>query len=320
MMDKDNNPLHVSSKRQKRVANLKKIIILLFVSMLITPIILCIVLFHEIKLLNVQVESLQSAVEELIVSEEEKKLETAIDSEVIAAGLDQTTQDTKEIKLDEESQETIYEGYRKVYLTFDDGPSVYTEEILEILKDYNVKATFFVLGKTGEENEALYKKIVEEGHSIGLHSYSHQYDVIYSSLDEYQKDLIRLEEYVFDITGVQSKLVRFPGGSSNTVSDVPMQVFIDFLSENDYTYFDWNISSGDAATKVLTAEEIVDNATENLESMQQAVILLHDSGNRATTVEALPVLVEKILGMEHTVLLPITDQTIPIQHIKSKEE
>lgn len=320
MMDKDNNPLHVSSKRQKRVANLKKIIILLFVSMLITPIILCIVLFHEIKLLNVQVESLQSAVEELIVSAEEKKLETAIDSEVIAAGLDQTTQDTKEIKLDEESQETIYEGYRKVYLTFDDGPSVYTEEILEILKDYNVKATFFVLGKTGEENEALYKKIVEEGHSIGLHSYSHQYDVIYSSLDEYQKDLIRLEEYVFDITGVQSKLVRFPGGSSNTVSDVPMQVFIDFLSENDYTYFDWNISSGDAATKVLTAEEIVDNATENLESMQQAVILLHDSGNRATTVEALPVLVEKILGMEHTVLLPITDQTIPIQHIKSKEE
>lgn len=320
MMDKDNNPLHVSSKRQKRVANLKKIIILLFVSMLITPIILCIVLFHEIKLLNVQVESLQSAVEELIVSAEEKKLETAIDSEVIAAGLDQTTQDTREIKLDEESQETIYEGYRKVYLTFDDGPSVYTEEILEILKDYNVKATFFVLGKTGEENEALYKKIVEEGHSIGLHSYSHQYDVIYSSLDEYQKDLIRLEEYVFDITGVQSKLVRFPGGSSNTVSNVPMQVFIDFLSENDYTYFDWNISSGDAATKVLTAEEIVDNATENLESMQQAVILLHDSGNRATTVEALPVLVEKILGMEHTVLLPITDQTIPIQHIKSKEE
>ena len=320
MMDKDNNPLHVSSKRQKRVANLKKIIILLFVSMLITPIILCIVLFHEIKLLNVQVESLQSAVEELIVSAEEKKLETAIDSEVIAAGLDQTTQDTKEIKLDEESQETIYEGYRKVYLTFDDGPSVYTEEILEILKDYNVKATFFVLGKTGEENEALYKKIVEEGHSIGLHSYSHQYDVIYSSLDEYQKDLIRLEEYVFDITGVQSKLVRFPGGSSNTVSNVPMQVFIDFLSENDYTYFDWNISSGDAATKGLTAEEIVDNATENLESMQQAVILLHDSGNRATTVEALPVLVEKILGMEHTVLLPITDQTIPIQHIKSKEE
>ena len=320
MMDKDNNPLHVSSKRQKRVANLKKIIILLFVSMLITPIILCIVLFHEIKLLNVQVESLQSAVEELIVSAEEKKLETAIDSEVIAAGLDQTTQDTKEIKLDEESQETIYEGYRKVYLTFDDGPSVYTEEILEILKDYNVKATFFVLGKTGEENEALYKKIVEEGHSIGLHSYSHQYDVIYSSLDEYQKDLIRLEEYVFDITGVQSKLVRFPGGSSNTVSDVPMQVFIDFLSENDYTYFDWNISSGDAATKGLTAEEIVDNATENLESMQQAVILLHDSGNRATTVEALPVLIEKILGMEHTVLLPITDQTIPIQHIKSKEE
>lgn len=320
MMDKDNNPLHVSSKRQKRVANLKKIIILLFVSMLITPIILCIVLFHEIKLLNVQVESLQSAVEELIVSAEEKKLETAIDSEVIAAGLDQTTQDTKEIKLDEESQETIYEGYRKVYLTFDDGPSVYTEEILEILKDYNVKATFFVLGKTGEENEALYKKIVEEGHSIGLHSYSHQYDVIYSSLDEYQKDLIRLEEYVFDITGVQSKLVRFPGGSSNTVSNVPMQVFIDFLSENDYTYFDWNISSGDAATKGLTAEEIVDNATENLESMQQAVILLHDSGNRATTVEALPVLIEKILGMEHTVLLPITDQTIPIQHIKSKEE
>lgn len=64
----------------------------------------------------------------------------------------------------------------------------------------------------------------------------------------------------------------------------------------------------------------MDNATENLESMQQAVILLHDSGNRATTVEALPVLVEKILGMEHTVLLPITDQTIPIQHIKSKEE
>ena len=96
--------------------------------------------------------------------------------------------------------------------------------------------------------------------------------------------------------------------------------FIDFLEKNDYTYFDWNVASGDAALKELSQEEIVKNVTENLNTMQQAVVLLHDAANRITTVEALPVIIEKVLELDRTVFLPITEDTVPVQHLESKEE
>lgn len=321
-MEEQRNLLNITKKRQRRVAIYKKIILIGLFSILLTPIILCYVLFQEVKNLNLQLQSLQAVVEELdmkiTVDNQEAEAETQLLEQNAFSDVEENQ--SKELQIGNNTLEETYDGYRKIYLTFDDGPSKYTDTILDILKEYHVKATFFVLGKTGEENERLYKRIVDEGHTIGLHSYSHQYEEIYASLDGYQQDLLKLEEYIFQITGYHSKIVRFPGGSSNTVSDVPMQVFIDFLEKNDYTYFDWNVASGDAALKELSQEEIVKNVTENLNTMQQAVVLLHDAANRISTVEALPVIIEKVLELDRTVFLPITEDTVPVQHLESKEE
>jgi peptidoglycan-N-acetylglucosamine deacetylase len=323
-MEEQRNLLNITKKRQRRVAIYKRIILIGLFSILLTPIVLCYVLFQEVKNLNQQLKSLQVVVEELdmkiSVDKQQAAEETLLLDKNTFSAVDINENESKELQVGNNSLEHTYAGYRKVYLTFDDGPSKYTDTILDILKEYKVKATFFVLGKTGEENERLYKRIVDEGHTIGLHSYSHQYEEIYASLDGYQFDLLKLEKYIFQITGYHSKIVRFPGGSSNTVSDVPMQVFIDFLEKNDYTYFDWNVASGDAALKELSQEEIVKNVTENLTTMQQAVVLLHDAANRITTVEALPVIIEKVLELDRTVFLPITEDTVPVQHLESKEE
>ena len=121
------------------------------------------------------------------------------------------------------------------------------------------------------------------------------------------------------MSGVTSKLYRFPCGSSNTVTDVDIHVFIDYLKEQNTTYFDWNISSGDAAKISLSAETIVENATRGIESRPVSVILFHDAAGRESTVQALPEIIERIQAMEGTEILPITEETEPVQHVKGDE-
>lgn len=209
------------------------------------------------------------------------------------------------------------EGIRKVYLTFDDGPSTNTNRILDILADYDVKATFFVVGKEEEEYRALYKRIVEEGHTLAMHSYSHRYHEIYQSLESYAADLSKLQEFLYDITGVWCRYCRFPGGSSNKVSRVDMHELIAYLDEQDMYYFDWNVSSGDAANSYISAQDIIRNSTAGLRKFDEAIILLHDASVKNSTVEALPGLIEAIQAMEDTKLVPITDDTERIQHISN---
>lgn len=116
-------------------------------------------------------------------------------------------------------------GIRRVYLTFDDGPSANTDRILDILAQYGVKATFFVVGKEGYTDQ--YRRIVEDGHTLAMHSYSHRYNEVYASLDSYKADLTKLHDYLYELTGEDCRFVRFPGGSSNTVSKVSMWDLID---------------------------------------------------------------------------------------------
>ena len=104
---------------------------------------------------------------------------------------------------------------KKVYLTFDDGPSDHTDEILDILKKNKVRATFFVVGKETEHAKKMYRRIILEGHTLGMHSYSHNYDQIYASVGAFSKDLMKLQKYLYDLTEVKSYIYRFPGGSSN---------------------------------------------------------------------------------------------------------
>lgn len=204
-------------------------------------------------------------------------------------------------------------GIRRVYLTFDDGPSSNTDRILDILAQYGVKATFFVVGKEGYADQ--YRRIVEDGHTLAMHSYSHRYNEVYASLDAYKADLTKLHDYLYELTGEDCRFVRFPGGSSNTVSTVSMWDLIDYLDSEDMVYFDWNVSSGDSTGGKKSVEQITSNVLDNIGKYNNAVVLFHDAAGKTTTVDALAGIIEKILESDNTVLLPISEDTVKVQHL-----
>lgn len=202
---------------------------------------------------------------------------------------------------------------RRVYLTFDDGPSANTDRILDILAQYGVKATFFVVGKNGYTEQ--YQRIVKEGHTLGMHSYSHRYSEIYASLDAYKEDLTKLHDFLYELTGEDCKIVRFPGGSSNTISKVDMQELIHYLNQESMVYFDWNVSSGDASGENKDANQIARNVLDQIDKYNNVVILFHDATGKSTTVDALSEIIEKILESDNTVILPISEDTVKVQHL-----
>ena len=208
----------------------------------------------------------------------------------------------------------------KVYLTFDDGPGANTQKILDILDEYDVKATFFVVGKEGSAAEEAMKRIVEDGHTLGMHSYTHSYSQVYESLESFGEDLDKEREYLYDVTGVWSNLYRFPGGSSNTVSKIDMREFARYLDEQGIRFFDWNISSGDGGSYLVPTETLVENCTANIRKYSTSVILMHDAPGKTTTLEALPKIIETIQAMDDTAILPITNGTELIQHIEWQDD
>lgn len=164
-----------------------------------------------------------------------------------------------------------------IYLTFDDGPHArYTKKILDVLKKYNIKATFFV---TCSGPDSLIVREHKEGHTVALHTASHNYKTIYSSIDGYFKDLNKVSDRVYRLTGVKSKIIRFPGGSSNTVSKNYSRGIMSALSvevvERGYNYFDWNISSGDAGS-TTSAKGVFNNVKNGLSKARGNVVLMHD--------------------------------------------
>lgn len=210
------------------------------------------------------------------------------------------------------------EELRKVYLTFDDGPSANTDEILKILKKYNVKATFFVTGMNVPRYDEYYQKILDEGHSLGIHTYSHEYNNIYESLESFQDDFDKLRDHVYQCTGEEIFLYRFPGGSGNGyVSDKNRNRIMNWLKEQGIQYFDWNVSSGDAEKKGITAEEIAENCIAGIERCNTAIVLLHDANVKKNTVEALPLIIERISQMDNTVMLPMDENTVAIQQVQA---
>ncbi|MCR4991139.1 MAG: polysaccharide deacetylase [Lachnospiraceae bacterium] len=217
-----------------------------------------------------------------------------------------------------EDTEDPSDGKKQIYLTFDDGPSANTDAILDLLDKYGVKATFFVVGKEDEDSLRLYKRIVDEGHTIGIHSYSHKYNEIYKSLDSFANDIRTLQELVYETTGVWPRFYRFPGGSSNTVGSVPVSDLIDYLNSQDMVYFDWNVVSGDAVDVPPSKDTIVYNCMRGISKYDECVVLMHDLTEKKSTVEALDILIPQLLEMEDTVILPISDDTIPVQHVPAQ--
>lgn len=203
------------------------------------------------------------------------------------------------------------EGDRFIYLTFDDGPSQYTPKLLDVLKKYNVKATFFVVNTyyTG-----TLKRIADEGHTVAIHSASHKYNEIYRSEDAYFADLYRMQDIIKAHTGQTATILRFPGGSSNSVSKKYNKGIMTRLSqqvqERGFRYFDWNVPSGDT-DGLTTAQEVYERVITGVQKHKYSVVLQHDI--KGYSVDAVESIIVWGLNNGYT-FLPLTMDSPACEH------
>ncbi len=298
--------------RRKRIRRLKKMILGTIAAAIIIPVILSLVLGIRVIQLQHKIRELENGLSARTEEKGEVKSVFAANAIVAASREAASARIVSEHTEDNavEAQADKTEGKKQVYLTFDDGPSSNTDAILDILRKYDVKATFFVVAKTDEHSVSAYQKIVSEGHTLAMHSYSHKYEEIYSSKESFIEDVEKIQDYLFQVTGARPVFYRFPG--------VDMQDLISWLNEKGITYFDWNIASGDAVSRLLETETIVENCVSAIDGKNVCIILMHDANNRSTTVEALSQVIEEIRMRGDSVFLPITDETVPIQQVKAE--
>ncbi len=206
-------------------------------------------------------------------------------------------------------------GKKIVYLTFDDGPSGVTNEILDELAANDVKATFFVTG-ANPEYYGLMKNIADAGHTVALHTYTHDYPTVYSSEEAYFDDLQKISDLVEQETGIKSNVIRFPGGSSNMVSadysQGIMTQLVKDVQDRGYAYFDWNVDSTDASGNGVPVQTLIENATSGI-GMDDVVILMHDTDAKETTAQALPSIIKAYKDAGY-VFRPLTDKSTPVHH------
>lgn len=203
-------------------------------------------------------------------------------------------------------------GNKVVYLTFDDGPGPYTQELLDVLDRYNVKATFFVTnGKPDYQN--LIAEEASRGHTVAIHSASHDYSRIYQSVDAYFDDLNEMNNIIFTQTGKYADIIRFPGGSSNTVSrsycEGIMSQLVCAVEAKGFRYCDWNVSSGDAGS-ANTASQVICNVINGIKGRNISIVLQHDI--KKFSVDAVEEIIQWGLSEGYT-FLPITSTT-PMSH------
>lgn len=211
---------------------------------------------------------------------------------------------------------TIEPEEKTIYLTFDDGPGPYTEQLLKMLAKYDVKATFFVTASQPKYLPMI-AKAYKAGHKIGVHSYSHSYEKVYENEDAFFEDLQKMQDIILEQTGSYTDILRFPGGSSNTVSSFQpgiMTRLTDEVRSLGYQYFDWNVKSGDAGETTHTSA-VVKNVIEGIEALPEgetAIVLQHDT--RRFSVDA----VEKIIqwGLENGYTFRSLDRTSPPAHLE----
>jgi peptidoglycan/xylan/chitin deacetylase (PgdA/CDA1 family) len=306
MEDNTASGLREQQLRSKRIRKIKSAIITGMAAWILVSSILTVTLLVKLFRIERRLDKLAQSVisVEQVVENVNEKGAASPDGN---AGTHGTVQETTDNILKEGETQ-------KVYLTFDDGPSENTAKILDILKEKGVKATFFVIGQEDERSKELYQRIVAEGHTLGMHSFSHKYSVIYESLEAFSEDVAHLQSYLAEVTGITPEIMRFPGGSRNQVSNTDMTEFIRFLNEKGIVYYDWNVASGDATSQAYTPDELVENVMNDVGRFETSIVLMHDASNKSSTVEALGPMIEKLqeMGAE---LLPIDEDTTPIQQI-----
>lgn len=202
-----------------------------------------------------------------------------------------------------------------IYLTFDDGPSDVTPEILDILKENDVKATFFIVDYS-EEDKSKIQRIINEGHTLGLHGLSHDYAKIYSSVDAITENFIGLKEEILNDFDYNAIYIRFPGGASNTISknycEGIMTEATNKVEQEGFTYYDWNVDVDDAGS-ARTADKIYNNFVAGIAPKRENVVLMHDGYGHQPTADALQGIIDYAKENGY-VFSAITEDTIPVQH------
>ena len=292
-----------------------------------TVIALIIILIVIVSVLRSNIQDLKESIDEVILYENESMIDISeysnLSEEEIThmlgylsnAALDSTLEYQSKypsLYVDNDFIFADTSGQKNCYLTFDDGPdATCTTMILDILKEYNVKATFFVIYKNTAEAKALYKRIVDEGHTIAVHTASHNYSKIYASVDAYLNDFEKISNHIENITGVKPEIFRFPGGSLNTYNAAIYQEIIAEMIRRGYTYYDWNISSGDASSSYVRSDTITDNVLNTGRNINHKIVLMHDGTGHRTTAEALPAIISGLQAQGFN-LDRITNEVQPI--------
>lgn len=201
--------------------------------------------------------------------------------------------------VDEQYLKSTFISYNNkiIYLTFDDGPSsVITNDILNVLKEQQVKATFFVIGNRIKGSEEIIKRMYQEGHSIGLHTYSHQYKQIYASEDAFIREMMKTSEEIKKVLGIQPNIIRFPYGSNSHLNDA----FLKKLHDHHFKIYDWNASISDGVKPNTSPEGFAREAITTGNGISYVVFLMHSNNSNKNTCKALPQIIQhyKKLGYE----------------------
>lgn len=241
----------------------------------------------------------------------ESQTESATETTTVPQNEHTNPKNAKEAEALEASSEN------RVYLTFDDGPSANTDEILDILKENNTKATFFIIKRDDPESIARMKRMYDEGHTVAMHTVSHEYPLVYADLPAYKEDVDGIKTFIDDTLGIDCKFYRFSGGSSNTIykhygiSDI--HECIDYLDSRGIKYFDWNISNSDSENKKYSPAELAANVVEYIGDTGVYNVLQHDAPAKKNTVQSLQIIIDDLKAKGYT-FCQITDNTVPVHH------
>lgn len=315
MSTKDSEALEQMRQRRNRVNRMKTGIILTITVWMLVSLLAILLLTVQVIRLSSHVKRLERATQTSSQDVSDRRQTTDNQKKDSGNETQQTRYDSVVTGIDTQDNLAKETDVHKVYLTFDGSPNANTDKILDVLAQYGVKATFFVTGDDSEEMKSVYERIVADGHTLGMHSYSNKYSTVYASAEAFTEDFDKLSTYLKTVTGADCKYYRFPGGSSNEISNVDMTAFVHVLNEKGITYFDWNVSAGDTSSD-YTVEDVVTNVTAGVTRYKTSVVLLHDGEDKSTTVEALGPMIEALQKMKAEIL-PIDENTTVIQYIKA---
>ena len=327
-----------ANTHKRKVRSFKRMLMVTFLVVCAIPITLCMFLMVKMNRLDHRIENLVDRVEEgknlvstniglidesteTMTSEQMAYGDLGKGSEGVHVALTDNGDGSSVQKEDAEAtteaesdvpEQTYYNG-QKVYLTFDDGPSTYTGELLDVLKKNNVKATFFVTN-TRPDYRTMIAEEAKRGHTVAIHSASHVYSQIYQSEDAYFADLEEMNQIIIEQTGQGAQIIRFPGGSSNTVSAKYsrgiMSRLVKDVEARGFLYCDWNVSSGDAGSRPISTQQVVQNVTEGMQKNNVSIVLQHDI--KEFSVNAVEQIIQWGLAEGYT-FLPLSTSS-PMSH------